>query len=162
MAETVRNTWSMIAVSFVFALMLAVFPVSIEVRWVRPEFVALLSIYWAMYLPHRIGPGVLWVLGILQDVVEGTPLGLHALGLVVIAYICLLSYQRLRNFETWQQAFWVFVLVGIHQLFGNWVHSLSGNDAPVFLFLLPAFSSALCWPVLVFLLDKLRIRYRIN
>ena len=162
MVETSRNTQSMIAVSFVLAMLLAVFPVGIELRWVRPEFVALLGIYWAIYLPHRIGPGIMWIMGIVQDVVEGTPLGLHALGLVVITYICLLSYQRLRSFETWQQAFWVFVLVGIHQLFGNWVHSLSGNEAAMFLFLLPAISSALCWPVLVYLLDKLRIHYRIN
>jgi rod shape-determining protein MreD len=162
MEPAARNTWSMIAVSFVIAMLLAVYPISIEWRWVRPEFIALLGIYWAVYLPHRIGPGVLWILGIVQDVVEGTPLGLHALGLVVIAYICLLSYQRLRSFETWQQAFWVFVLVGIHQLFGNWVHSLSGNESAVFLFLLPALSSALCWPIQVYLLDKLRLRYRVT
>ncbi len=162
MAEASRNTLSMIAVSFVLAMLLAVYPISIELRWVRPEFVALLGIYWAVYLPHRIGPGIMWGMGMAQDVVEGTPLGLHALGLVVIAYICLLSYQRLRSFETWQQAFWVFVLVGIHQLFGNWVHSLRGNEAAMLLFLLPAISSALCWPVLVYLLDKLRVHYRIN
>jgi len=154
------NRWMMLA-SVLLALLLAVYPLPGVGPWMRPEFVVLLAIYWVMVLPQAAGPGLIWLVGLFQDVVEGAVLGQHAFALVVIAYICQLSYQRLRNYALWQQAGLVFVLVGIHQLLGNWVYSLSGGTSKSLLFLLPAFTSALCWPLLVVGMNRLRFHYRL-
>ena len=56
--------------------------------------------YWVMALPYRVGIGSAWVAGIVLDVLEGSVLGLNALGLVVIAYITLSLHQRLRMFSS--------------------------------------------------------------
>lgn len=154
------NRWLML-LSVLLALLLAVYPLPGVGPWLRPEFVVLLAIYWVMVLPQLAGPGLIWLVGLFQDVVEGAVLGQHAFALVVIAYVCQLSYQRLRNYALWRQAALVFVLVGIHQLLGNWVYSLSGGATKSLMFLLPAFTSALCWPLLVIVMNRLRFRYRL-
>ncbi len=155
-----HNRW-LIAVLFLLGFVLAVFPLPVEWRWLRPEFIAILVIYWITVMPQQFGAGLAWCVGILQDVIEGVVLGEHALALVLVAYVCQLSYQRIRSYAVWQQSAWVFVLVGIHQLFGNWVHSLLGYSAPPLLFLSPAFMSALLWPVAILLFERLRTAYRV-
>lgn len=155
------NRWLML-VTLLLALIFSIYPLDGIGRWLRPEFVVLLVIYWVIHLPQEFGPGLAWLIGLFQDLVEGSIFGQHALALVVVAYICLLSYQRLRTYELWQQSAWVFVLVGIHQLFDNWVNSLNGNTGKALMFLLPAIISALCWPVITLLMNRLRYYYRLN
>ncbi len=144
-----------VALSFFLAMLLGILPLPTDWAWFRPEFVALLVIYWVMTLPDRMGHSCL-----VQDVVENATLGQHALALVAVAYVCVLSYQRIRNYALWQQAAWVFVLVGIHQLFWNWVHSLAGPAAQSLIFLVPALVSALLWPIVLIVMDRLQVRTR--
>lgn len=146
--------------SFAVALVLSVAPVPPGWAWFRPELVALLAIYWVMALPGQVGVGMAFAVGLVQDVVENATIGQHALALVAVAYVCVLSYQRIRNYAVWQQSAWVFVLVGIHQLFWNWVHSLAGPAAQSLIFLVPALVSALVWPIVLITMEWLRYRTR--
>jgi len=149
-----------ILLSFALALLLSVYPLPDAWQWFRPEFVALLVIYWVTALPDRIGVGAAFVVGLLQDLVENAVPGQHALALVALSYVCLLSYQRIRNYALWQQSAWVFILIGIHQLFWNWVHSLAGPAAQSLIFLVPALVSALLWPFVLMLMQGIRLRSR--
>lgn len=152
----------LILVTFVVALLLAIFPVGADSGWLRPEFVAMLVIYWVMVMPQQSSIFLIWCLGCVLDLLEGVSLGQHAMAMMVLAYVCLLSYQRMRNYTLWHQTFFVFVLIGLHQLVDNWVHSLRGSAAQSLVFLLPAFTSALLWPLVWLCLEKLRVRYRIS
>lgn len=147
-----------IAVSFFVALLLAVFPLPVSWAWFRPEFVALLMIYWVMALPQQVGVGVAFTVGLLQDIAEFAVLGQHALALVAVSYVCMLSYQRIRNYALWQQSAWVFVLIGLHQLFWNWVKGFSGPAAQSLIFLVPALVSALLWPLLLLVMEWVRMK----
>lgn len=155
-----NNLW-LPALMLVPALLLSVWPLGSFASY-RPEWVLLLSAYWVLALPQRIGLGVLCCVGLLQDLIEGSLLGHHALPLVLIGYICLLSYQRLRNYAAWQQAGWLFVLVGVQQVIGNWVNSLSGHEYSGFGFLWPALTSALVWPLVLRSQQWLRRRFKIT
>jgi rod shape-determining protein MreD len=148
--------------SFLLALLLMIFPLPQEAAWFRPEFVPMLVVYWTLVMPQQSSMLFIWVLGCSQDMLEGGTLGQHAMALMVVAYVCLLTYQRMINYTLWQQTFFVFVLVGLYQLVDNWVHSLQGNAAHSLIFLLPAVTSAVIWPVLWLLLERLRYRYRIT
>jgi rod shape-determining protein MreD len=143
------------------AMLLSVFPLPLALRWWRPEFVLMIVIYWMYVLPLHTSLLALCILGLFQDVLEGTPLGQHGLSLVIVAYVCVLSYQRVRNYSLWQQSCWVFVLIGIAQLIDNWVQAISGRPVSGLEFLLPAFASACCWPLCFLALEYLRRRYRI-
>jgi rod shape-determining protein MreD len=146
----------------VAAYVLAVLPLPQWLLWGRPEWLALTLIYWTIALPHRVGIMTGLLLGVGLDVLEGAVFGQNAFALVVVALLSLTLYQRLRVYGLWQQAGVVFVLIGINQLICQWVQNLQGVGARSLLFLLPAFSSALLWPVVLLTLRGLRRHYRVS
>ena len=162
MAEEGPQAYWVILASFLLALVLAVLPLPQWLLWARPEWLALCLIYWTIALPHRVGILTALVLGVVMDVLEGAVLGQNAFALVVIAVLALLLYQRVRVFSLPQQAGVVFVLVGIHQLICQWVQNLEGAGATTLLFLLPAVTSALLWPVVLHFLRALRRHYEVG
>jgi rod shape-determining protein MreD len=148
--------------SFIAAYVLAVLPLPQWLLWGRPEWLALVLIYWTIALPQRVGIVTGLLLGVGLDVVEGAVLGQNAFALVVVALLSLVLYQRLRLYSLWQQAGVVFILIGINQLICQWVQNLEGVGARSLFFLLPALSSALLWPVVLHTLRGLRRHYRVS
>ncbi len=155
------NGYILIVASFTVALLLAVFPIPLEWRWWRPEWVILLAIYWISIFPLTISLFFLCFVGLFQDLLEGVPLGEHGLSLIIISYICILSYHRVRNFTLWKDMGWVFVLVGLAQLPASWVQSMAGRPLSGGLFLAPALASALIWPLFRELMDRISRHYRV-
>jgi rod shape-determining protein MreD len=151
-----------IVASFLVAAVLAILPLPQWLLWGRPEWVALVLIYWCIALPHRVGIVTALVVGVGVDVLEGAVLGQNAFALAVLSLLSLLLYQRLRVFSLWQQAGIVFLMIGIHQLICQWVQNLEGAGARTLLFLLPALSSALLWPGVLHVLRQVRRHYRIS
>jgi len=151
-----------IIASFAVALILTVMPLPSWLDPVRPEWVALVLIYWCMALPNRIGVGFAWIIGLLLDVLRGGLLGQHALSLAIVAYITLQLYQRLRLFPPWQQSVSVVVLITLHLLLQMWIKGISGEAVRAWTFLIPALSSMLLWPILFLGLRNLRRRFKIS
>lgn len=162
MAQVRTHGGWIIAATLLLALWLSILPLPEWARWARPEWVALVLIYWVIALPQRIGVGMAWLTGIVLDLVEGAPLGQNALALAVIAYLSLILYQRLRMYAAWQQAGVIFVLIGINQLLCHWVQTMTARVVPTLMFLFPALVSALLWPSVFMLLRFIRRRYRIT
>jgi rod shape-determining protein MreD len=101
--------------------------------------------------------------GIVLDVLEGSVLGLNALGLVVIAYITLSLHQRLRMFSSLQQAGLVFAMVGINLMLNHWLLILTGQTvASGLLFLMAALTSAIIWPSVFQLLRQIRRSFDVH
>lgn len=162
MAEREANGYWVILLTFLTACVLAVLPLPQWLLWARPEWLALTLIYWTIALPHRVGMVTGLVLGVGLDVLEGAVLGQNGFALVVVALLSLSLYQRLRVYSLAQQSGVVFVLIGVNQLICQWVQNLEGAGALTPLFLLPAVSSALLWPVVLHSLRGLRRYYRVT
>ena len=162
MLEPEAKGYGVILLTFLSASVLAVLPMPQWLLWARPEWVALTLIYWTIALPHRVGMVTALLLGVGLDVLEGAVLGQNAFALVVLALLSLSLYQRLRVYSLAQQAGVVFVLIGVNQLVCQWVQNLEGVGARSLFFLLPAFSSALLWPVVLLTLRGLRRHYRVH
>lgn len=143
------------------ALLAALFPMSFHTSTFRPEWVCLIVTYALLYRPEYMGIGRAWVVGLVQDILEGAVWGAHAIALAFLAYICILSYRRLRSYPLYQQCAWVFILVGVHQIFVNWIQGLAGYDAPSRIILVSSITSALVWPMVVLLLRRIEWRYRL-
>lgn len=135
-----------ILVTFVVAAWLEVLPLPQMLDVGRPEWIALVLIYWVIALPHRIG--VVWgfTVGLFHDVLSGAILGQHALALALVAWIALSAYKRIRVFPPLQQSVVVFLLVGSGSLVVYTIQDAVGRAllAPVWV-LLPALVSALLW-----------------
>jgi rod shape-determining protein MreD len=141
-----QGGWIIFA-TFVVAALFTVFPLPEWLEFYRPEWVALVLIYWVLALPDRIGLFKAWLAGFFMDVLEGSLLGLNALALAMLAYLSLSLYQRMRMFTAVQQSITVLILVGIHQLLSFWVLTAnSQNTATNLIFMLSALSSAIIWP----------------
>ncbi|MEH6580369.1 MAG: rod shape-determining protein MreD [Halioglobus sp.] len=148
-------------VSFLVASILAVVSLPEWLLWARPEWVALVLIYWTIALPHRVGLFTGLIVGVGLDAIEGAVFGQNAFSLMIVSLLSQVLYQRLRVFNVPQQSGMVFMLIGVNQLICQWVQNLQGTGAPSSLFLLPAISSALMWPVVFHVLRSLRRSYRI-
>ncbi|WP_116368556.1 rod shape-determining protein MreD [Parahaliea mediterranea] len=155
-----QGYWVVI-VTLLVAAVLAVLPLPLWLVWLRPEWVAMVLVYWCIALPHRVGVVAALLAGVAMDLLEGALLGQNTFALAVVALLSVGLYQRLRLFSLWQQAGIVFVLIGIHQLICQWVQNLEGVGARSPLFLLPALSSALLWPLVLTVLRSLRRHYRV-
>jgi len=133
--------------TLVLAALFTVLPLPLWLEAYRPEWVALVVIYWVVALPDRIGLFSAWIAGFFMDVLEGSLLGLNALALALVAYLALSLYQRMRMFTAIQQSSTILMLVGIHQLLSFWVLTAnSQNTAPNLIFMISALSSAIIWP----------------
>jgi rod shape-determining protein MreD len=114
-----------------------------------------------MALPDRVGIGVGWVLGLLLDVQQGTVLGQNALGLAVIAYITIISYQRFRVFPLAQQAVLVCIYLLLFQFFNMWIRGIMGISSEHWSIWLPAVTSMIIWPWLFIILRDIRRKYHV-
>ncbi|MDR5905518.1 rod shape-determining protein MreD [Franzmannia qiaohouensis] len=148
----------LIWLSLLLALCLQVMPLAdVWLIW-RPDWLGLMLIYWCVVMPQRVGVLHGFVLGLLLDLIEGTPLGQNALTLSLLAFLCALVYQRLRAYSLLQQAILVFMLLGIVQLIEQWLRTIIGPFSIHLAFLLPSLIGGLLWPWLFTLFQMLRRR----
>jgi rod shape-determining protein MreD len=151
-----------IVISFIVAIMLTAMPLpEWAINW-RPAWVAMVLIYWCMALPHRVGIGVGWLLGILLDVLQGTLLGQNAIGLTILAFLTLKSHQRVRMYPLVQQALVICLFVLVYQLFSLWVRGIMGVPPRSWTYWMPAFTSMVLWPWLFIILRDLRRRFHVS
>ncbi len=150
-----------ILASFAAALMFTLLPLPQPVAQLRPDWVALVLIYWVVALPHRVGVGTGWLAGLFQDAATGTLLGQHALGLAVVAWVVLGLHRRIRNYPVWQQAIFVLMVIALLRVLGAWVLGISGRPAD-FSYWLPAVSSMFVWPLIYLALRYVRRRFGVE
>lgn len=152
---------SVILLSFVVAYLLAVMPLPDWLQVVRPEWVALVLIYWVMALPKRIGIATAWLVGLVLDVLHGSLLGQHALAFSIITFLSLQLYQRIRVFPLWQQSVTVGVLVAFGQMLVLWVKGIIGQSPDTWIYWVSSLVSMLAWPIIYILLRNLRRKFNI-
>jgi len=153
---------NIILLSFIIAFILSMIPLPQILQIVRPEFVTIVLIYWAIAVPNRIGVGIGWITGLIYDVSTDALLGQHALTFALIAYLAIKLHQRIRVFPVWQQALTIFVLMMFQGTITLWIKGMLGDAPPLSVFMLAAVSTALFWPVAYLLLRQVRRYYQIN
>ena len=145
-----------IYLSLLVALVLMILPLPDWAQIYRPNWVALTLIYWSMALPKRAGLWVAFFSGIILDTSLGTLLGQHTLALVIIVFINMTFYQRIRVLALAQQALYVFVLLLINQVVVAWVEGVLGRSTPLLAFFSGPFVGMLIWPWVFVVLRDLR------
>lgn len=148
----------MVLLTLVAALFLTILPLPAPAEDLRPQWVALTLIFWALALPDRVG--VFWAFGtgLVLDVATGTLLGHHALGLSVVVYLALELHARVRIFPLWQQALLVWLLLVLERLLALWVLGATGQPMPSLTYWWSTFVGLLLWPWLTVVLRDLARR----
>lgn len=162
MQHRAHGIW-VIFLTFFIAYLLAIVPFPAWALNYRPEWVSMVLIYWVMALPYRVGIGSAWCAGLVLDILEGSALGLNAMGMVIIAYVTLSLHLRLRMFSQLQQAGLVLALVGLNLLLTHWLQIITNQTATSNLyFLFAALTSAIIWPSLFQLLRHIRRSFDVH
>ena len=145
-----------IYLSLVVALVLMILPLPDWVQMYRPNWVALVLIYWSMAMPKRVGLWFAFFTGIILDTSQGTLLGQHTLALLIVMFINLNFYQRIRVLALAQQAFYVLFLLLINQVVIAWVEGILGRPTPVLAFFGAPVVGMLIWPWVFVVLRDIR------
>jgi len=148
--------------TFVAAVILTIVPLPDWIAMLRPEWAALVLIYWCMALPNRVGVGFGWTVGLLMDVVRAGLMGQHALSFGILAFITLHIHQRVRVFPLWQQSVSILVLILVHQMLLLWIKGITGGPPQPLSYWLPSVTSMLIWPLMFLSLRNLRRRFKVS
>jgi rod shape-determining protein MreD len=150
-----------ILITLCAAMLLTILPMPEWARPFRPQWVTLVMLYWAIALPHRIGVGSGFLAGIVLDVLTGTLLGQHALGLSVVIFIAIQLHRRIRVFPFWQQSLGILVLLVIEHLLALWVMGATRGVTPGLVYWTVPLIGALLWPWIFVTLRKIRRQFKV-
>ncbi len=146
-----------IAFTITVALLLNLLPLAGVARWIRPDFIALLVLYWSVQQPHRFGMTLAWVLGLVMDVAYGTLFGQHALTYSVIAFAGFVLHRRLRMFGLVAQFWHVLPLMLVAQALLAVLAMAKGGLFPGWEYFLGSVFGALLWVPMCVLLRLPRV-----
>lgn len=151
----VSNTF--IVLSMLAALLLNGLPWQGIWLSLRPDFVAMVLLYWCMHKPQRIGIGLAWTVGVLADVADASLFGQHALAYAVLAFGGVVLSRRLRMFDLRQQSTQVSGIFALTYAVYALVHwQLDGYV--VWPYFLGCLTSTLLWAPLSILFQAMRQR----
>jgi len=149
----VSNTF--IVLSILVALFLNGLPWEGIWLMLRPDFVAVVMLYWCMHKPQRVGVGLSWAAGILADVADASLFGQHALAYTLLAFGGVVLHRRLQMFDLRQQTtqvFGIFVLTYAVYALVHW----QVNGYVVWSYFLGCLTSTLLWAPLSIMFQAMR------
>ncbi|MFI4920238.1 MAG: rod shape-determining protein MreD [Gammaproteobacteria bacterium] len=156
-----RAAW-VIAATYLAALILTIWPLPHWAEMFRPIWVPLITVYWCLWLPHRVGVITAFAAGLLVDALTGTLLGEHALALVLVAWATLWLHLQVRVYPWWQQCVVVLSIMLLYSFVLFWVDGMLGYTVGAGLRWIPALVSALLWPWVLQLLTRVQHRYQVS
>ena len=145
-------------IAVTLAVMQLPFPAPGWVALLRPEWVLLAVFYWGVERPERVPMVFVWLLGLVLDVLQGSPLGINGLCLAAVVLVAWSFYERLRMYSRMQQAVVLFFLaLGLECVKG--MAAALVQDEPISVTLvIPAVITMLMWPVVAELIKYLTRR----
>jgi rod shape-determining protein MreD len=111
----------------------------------RPDFVLVAVLYWALHQPNRVGFGVAFFFGLLADFQDGAVFGQYAIAYVIGIYMVQFLRLRLLQFDPLRQSAQMFPILLAVQLLVLLVGWLAVNPPANLMLLLPVFGSTVLW-----------------
>jgi len=142
-----------IVVTLALAFVANLLPLSGVALALRPDFVALVLLYWCIQEPRYVGVGIAWGVGLVMDVGDATLFGQHALAYAFLAYAAEYFRRRVLRFPLWQQAAQVAVLLGLGAGLVLLVRFIGGASVPRWTYAVPPLVGALLWPAVTLALQ---------
>lgn len=140
--------------SFLFAFCFMIIPINPALKWLRPDLVTLILIYWVANVPNQIGIIFAFMIGVLFDLLTGMLVGSMGLTLAIVAFFTINLRLRLRIYTYWQKLVIIMLLVACSQLIRLWIQMLIGHPPASFMYWLSSISSALLWPLICVILNS--------
>jgi rod shape-determining protein MreD len=143
-----------VLLTLLVALVANMAPASGVFMALRPDFLAVVLLYWCIQAPRYVGVGTAWFVGLVMDVADATLFGQHALAYAVLAFAADYFRRRVLRFPLWQQAVQVAVLLVATAGLVLVVRFIGGAPMPRWTYAAPPIVGALLWPLLSVLLQR--------
>lgn len=154
MNEARGRHWFAPTASVVAALILAIVPLPDAVDPFRPDWVAVVLLYWSLIEPRRYGLLTAFWLGIVLDTLTGSLLGQHALALLVLVYLSQRFYLRIRAFPASQVALMVIALLALYEFILFWIDGAAGRTVPLTARWGPVATGGLLWLLVLVSIER--------
>ena len=122
-----KRQWWASTLSLVATLALVAVPLPDSVAPLRPDWVAVVLLYWSLMAPRHFSLLTAFWMGLALDTLSGSLLGQNALALLVVVYLAEKFYLRLRVFPLSQLAITVFLLLGLYEFILFWIDGVAGH-----------------------------------
>lgn len=119
---------------------------------IKPDFVALVVLYWCVQQPRRVGFAAAWLFGLMMDVADGSLFGQHALAYSVLAFAGIVLHRRVLMFTMKDQILHVIPLLLANDLIVLAIRRIAGAEFPGFSYFAGSFIAGALWPVICLLL----------
>lgn len=149
----------MIIVTLLLGMLLTVIPLPAWAIAARPEWVWVVLIFWLIYTPQKIGPGIAWCIGLYTDLLLGTVLGEHALLFVLAAYVIQRFLSFVRALPFWQKLLGLGLLTAASIIVKGLLLQFLAIAEFHGMLLLPTVTTMLVWPFLYMLCRNPKAAY---
>ena len=147
-----------VAFTVLLALILQALPLPTWLEALRPSFIGLVVIYWAIYAPHAGGIFAPWLAGVALDVFKGDVLGQNALAVALVSYISMSLHQRLRNQTLIQQSLFVFAVLTLNEFIVWGIQGWSGHAVSTPWRWIQPMIGAMLWPFVALAVGRTHTR----
>jgi rod shape-determining protein MreD len=149
--------------SFLCALSLNILPLPLWMKALWPLWTVLILIFWTAYFSDVLNPWLVWMVGLFEDVLQGSFLGEHALALLLAYFLARGMSRQIKTFSLASQMGKIAIILLGYQgtlfvLQGFYLHTF--ND--VLLWLLPLITTLLLWPWILYFLHSIAVRFYIH
>jgi rod shape-determining protein MreD len=134
--------------TLIVALLLSILPLPEVIVSFRPDWVAIVLVYWSLFKPGHFGFLTAFWLGLALDTLYGSLLGQHALALLTVTYIARHFHLRIRVFPIWQMSVTVLALLALYEFLLFWADGVAARTVPVVDRWVPVAIGALLWPLI--------------
>ena len=149
-----RNNWWASMLSLVLTLALVAVPLPDSVAPLRPDWVAVVLLYWSLMAPRHFSLLTAFWMGIALDTLSGVLLGQNALALLVVVYLAEKFHLRLRVFPLSQLAITVCLLLGLYEFILFWIDGMAGRSVPLVERWVPPLTGTFVWVMLYMMFDR--------
>ena len=149
-----RSNWFVSFSSLMATLALAAVPLPDALAPFRPDWVAVVLLYWSLMAPRHFSLMTAFWMGIALDTLSGALLGQNALALLVIVYLAEKFYLRLRVFPVSQQAITVLLLLALYEFILFWIDGMAGRTVSLVERWLPPLTGTLAWLLMYMPFDR--------
>ncbi len=134
-----------IALSLALAFLVHLLPLGRQPAF--PDLLAVVLVFWNVHQPRRVGLGVAFALGLLNDVNQGALLGQYALSYTLLSYGAIAIHRRLLWFNVRDQALQVLPLFVLAALVSLMVRLAVGGMFPGWSMWWAPLLQAVLWPL---------------
>lgn len=122
----------------------------------RPDWVALFVTFWVLSFPDKLSVFYGLLSGLFLDLILVKPLGLNAIGFVVLAYLVGYWSSQIRALTLWQQCLFLVILLAFCKLLIGLAAILTTDFVFTRFYWYSALGNFIFWPLLFMILQEVK------